>query len=324
MKIHENALSVFPDRLKKPLHKAVNIFGDIYEIRLICEGCVYLYTPCGIRFVDREGSLSTALTSAALVPRRQELEEIVERALGYSGFSREKEVAQGYITYGAGIRMGLACDGEDESMGVGKIISLCIRIPYTGKVHPTVDYRRLLDFEAGLLIAGAPASGKTTLLRGIAEYLGSGKKGKYNKVCLIDERNELYRDISSGATIDAVRGKSKAQAISHAVRVLSPEYIICDEIGSRQESESLLEGLHCGVRFICSIHAGSLGSLIRRGQFRLMFNESVFDRVAVLSSEKAGEVSRIYSYDEVAREISRSYGNFPCNSPYGDISVGNS
>ncbi len=318
MSIITSALAVLPSGLRESILKAVNISGSVYEIRLVAERSVYLRCAHGIRFVDKNGNTSLVPTRDILKPTSAELDEICDRALGYSGFSRQGEVTGGYIGYSQGIRIGIACDGEGTDMGVGKITSLCIRIPYDGSAVPDVDYPSLLSFDTGLLIAGAPSSGKTTLLRGIAAYL-SGGEGHYRRVTVIDERCELFTPCLKGECIDLIRGKDKARAISHAVRVLSPEYVICDEIGSQAEGRSLLEGLHCGVRFICSIHAGSLDSLIRRRQFRLLFSESVFDRVAVLSSERVGKISRIYSFGEVEREIRRTYGALPCNSTFGDL-----
>lgn len=319
MSIIDSVLSVFPDRLKIPLKRAASDVGTVYEIRLTYKNAVYFYCPSGIRFVSCTG-FSTAYPGVnPLVPTLSELEEITDRALGYSGFSREAELFGGYITYGEGIRIGMACDGQGRDMGTGKILSLCVRIPFAGTALPEADYELLTAFDTGLLVAGAPSSGKTTLLRGIAAYLGGGGGGKFRKVCIIDERGELFSGTCIGQTVDVIRGKNKAAAISHAVRVLSPEYVICDEIGSEAESRSLLEGLHCGVRFVCSIHAGSLEGLVRRPQFRLLFSENVFDRVAVLSQYRAGRIDAIFSYGEVLDEIGRTGDDSRGNCSDGHI-----
>ena len=43
-----------------------------------------------------------------------------------------------------------------------------------------------------LLIVGPPSSGKTTMLRDLAFQLSSGRMGKYHKICVVDERKELF------------------------------------------------------------------------------------------------------------------------------------
>lgn len=319
MSIIDCVLSVFPERLSFPIRRAHEGEKGIQEIRLVLERAVYFHGTAGIGFVSDGGCVTKYPSKNPLVPKENELEEIVQRALGYSGFMRESELFGGYISYGGGIRIGLSCDGENDFMGRGKIISLCIRIPFVKNEFTRVPFESLLRFETGLLIAGPPSSGKTTLLKALSSYLADGRDGIFRKVCIVDQRGELFSDALKGRTLDVIRGKEKAAAISHAVRVLSPQYIICDEIGSERESESLLEGLNSGVRFICSMHAPGLEGLIRRPQFRVLFRENVFDRVAVLSPFRVGEIEEIYSYDEVEREISRTCGVIRGNCADRDI-----
>ncbi len=98
--------------------------------------------------------------------------------------------------------------------------------------------------EGGLLLVGAPSSGKTTVLRDIARQLSSGSVGAIRRVAVIDERGELagvykgMRGIFLGlaARLD---GYPKAQGILQAVRSLAPDYILCDEIGSLKKIPSL-------------------------------------------------------------------------------------
>jgi stage III sporulation protein AA len=42
------------------------------------------------------------------------------------------------------------------------------------------------------------------------------------------------------------------EGIQHAVRTLSPQAVVCDEIGGLAEAESILEGIHCGAKFIAA------------------------------------------------------------------------
>ena len=319
MSIIDCVLSVFPERLSCAVKKAFLTAHGVYEIRLVGQRTVYFYGESGIRFISCDGSATKYPPKNPLVPTTEELCEITQRALGYSGFMRESELFGGYISYGGGIRIGLSCDGEGSAMGKGKITSLCVRIPYVSENLTSLVREELLGFDTGLLIAGPPASGKTTLLKGISSYLSDGLGGGFCKVCVVDQRDELFTDKLKGTTIDVIRGKDKAAAIAHAVRVMSPQYIICDEIGSERESESLLEGLNSGVRFICSMHAPGLAGLIRRPQFRRLFSGNVFDRVVVLSSLRPGEIEEIYDYGEVACEIGRTCGDIRGNSTFGDI-----
>lgn len=112
----------------------------------------------------------------------------------------------------------------------------------------------------------------------------------------------------------------KADAILHAVRLLSPRYVICDEIGGYEETKSILQGLNSGVSFIASIHAADVSSLVRRQQFKVLFGEGVFDKAVFLSSSPPGKITAQYSYEELLYEIRRSCEPLHGNSPFGALS----
>ncbi|MBQ6898054.1 MAG: Flp pilus assembly complex ATPase component TadA [Clostridia bacterium] len=318
-KLLSDVLKIMPSGLKTPLSFAFEDADGIYEVRMICGESVYLVTENGTMFLDENGNLSRFFPLNALKPTVSELSEITDRSIGYSGFFRENELKNGYITYSDGIRIGLCGDASAENRGIGKITSLNIRIPYFGKADTGTDFGKLFSFSSGLLIAGAPSSGKTTLLRGIAEWLSRGKTGEYQKVCIIDERGELTAGRSLGPCADVIKGMKKADAILHAVRLLSPRYIICDEIGGTEETKSILQGLNSGVSFIASIHAGDVSSLVRRQQFRILFSENVFDKAVFLSSSSPGKITAHYSYGELLYEIRRSYEPLHGNNAFGAV-----
>ena len=75
---------------------------------------------------------------------------------------------------------------------------------------------------------------------------------------------------------------------------MSPQYIICDEIGSEAETEAMLQSLHTGTSFIASAHAGSADELYRRPQLRLLFQSGVFHTVVMLhSGAECGAVAAV-------------------------------
>ncbi len=309
------ALRVFPDRLKTPVLSASSYVQDIYEIHLISQRAVYFFTSSGIRFVSDKGFVSLTPSDNVLVPYESELEEITDRASGFSGFLHEKELQEGYITYSGGYRIGICTSGSGEIFSQGKINSLCIRIPDSGKcIFPTDTKDVLCGIKNGLLIAGPPCSGKTTLLRYFARLLSDAGVTGYKKVAVIDERGELSRGEPLGYCTDIIGGKEKSACILHALRLTSPEYIICDEIGTVSETKAILQCLNSGVRFICTMHAGDILSLTRREQFRILFREDVFDRIIFLSDEQPGKILSVLSKEEVRDENFRACPSLLCDS----------
>ena len=105
---------------------------------------------------------------------------------------------------------------------------------------------------------GEPDSGKTTLLRSIAQALAAQDK----TVCVIDER----REICPGATVpyeqktmavDEISGLPKAMAVQMALRTLSPQFILLDELGGTEEVRALEQGMFSGAAIIATLHASS-------------------------------------------------------------------
>ena len=88
----------------------------------------------------------------------------------------------------------------------------------------------------GMLLMGEPDSGKTTLLRGIARELAKQNRA----VAVIDERREIFPSEESAALpLDILRGIPKGQAVQMALRTLSPQIILLDELGGMDELYAL-------------------------------------------------------------------------------------
>lgn len=304
---------ILPERLASALLRAFDENRDIYELRLIRDRAAFLVTPQGIRFLRDDGTLSASPGLFSLALSQDELEEIVSRAAGYSGFAHESELRRSFLTRPDGTRIGIASSCAEGGLPSG-IRSLNIRFPYCQTESAAVTAEAVLgDLSGGVLIAGPPNCGKTTLLRGCCKYLGDGGGGEYRKICVIDERGELAGEggcFDLGACTDVIAGRDKREAILTAIRLLSPQVVVCDEIGSDRESESILEGLNSGVIFLASMHAKDLRQLVRRSQFLRLFRENVFERVVIMDPCRKGAVREIHTYEEVADEIRRSGGAF--------------
>ena len=96
----------------------------------------------------------------------------------------------------------------------------------------------------GMLLVGEPDSGKTTLLRGIARELASRERA----VAVIDERREIFPSEETAALpLDILSGVPKGQAVQMALRTLSPQVILLDELGGMDELYALEQGLFSGV-----------------------------------------------------------------------------
>ncbi len=235
----------------------------IFEIRLRAGLPVSLINSCGCNFLFRGGKISRFMGAGAAVTTAEDIQAAYERLCGYSVYVHIDEINHGYISVQGGHRVGVcgrAVYSGGEISSVADISSLNIRIAH--EVSGIGD--RYLPFVGGgLLIAGAPGSGKTTVLRDIARAASvSGKR-----VAVIDSRHEIaacHNGVSSydlGPNCDILTGYTKTDGIDIAVRTLNPEIVFFDELSAVKESERIAEGFFCGTAFVCTVHTHSAEEL---------------------------------------------------------------
>ena len=122
------------------------------------------------------------------------------------------------------------------------------------------------------------------MLKDVAYQISSGRLGKYYKTTIVDERKEIINEHngreSVGLNTDVLYGFSKAYGISLAVRTLSPDYIICDEIGGKNEFDEILYAMNCGVKFIITVHAENLSDLKRKEIYKRLVADGIINKYA--------------------------------------------
>jgi stage III sporulation protein AA len=82
-----------------------------------------------------------------------------------------------------------------------------------------------------------------------------------------------------------ISGVPKHEGVFMALRALSPDVIVTDEIGKSADLEALREVTNAGVVMVTTAHAPDLASLLNRLFFRQIFDEKLFDAYVVLSAE---------------------------------------
>ena len=287
------------------------LINDLQEIRLRADRPVILVTNSGCSFLTTSGKTSLIVSSNCVYAYKNEIIDTVNKMCGYSMHSHYEDLLNGYVTLPNGARIGLvgtAVFEKDKVKGVKDFSSINIRIPRN--IVGISESIMNVAFKSGiedLLIVGAPSSGKTTLLKDIVYQLSSGRLGKYYKICVVDERKELFptdRNIKlCGPNTDILSGYPKAQGIAIAVRTLSPDVIVCDEIGQNNELDEIINGMNSGVNFILTVHASSITDLKNKYIFRKLFSCTNFNKIALLAGDNNPcTIKKIYDYNEIKHE----------------------
>ena len=272
-----HAVGCLPSWLARPLMELpIEQAERIHEIRLRT-GCELLVTMDGEPYTLRELAKTIPVEKSIISLKLNELqmEEIFYTLCGGSVHSHQNEIAFGYITLPGGCRVGIGgqfLEHPEQGVVLQKLRSLNLRIARQKNIVLPEMLRDILQKPfTGLLIVGEPDSGKTTLLRAIAHTLIQQKK----LVTVIDERGEIFpeqnRLTAQGIEpIDVISGIAKDRAVQMALRTLSPQVILLDELGGMQEVEALEQGLFSGVDFVATLHASSLEEAFRRPQVQAL------------------------------------------------------
>ncbi len=283
---------------------------EICEIRLRNEKQIMLITSEGEPlFLCRNGGVSKVFSENLVICSSEELNACFQNMCNYSVHTHQKEINDGYICLKGGHRAGIAGFGvihNGEVISVKDISSINLRI--AKQVFGVSDIlKSYFSVRAeGMLIAGKPFSGKTTLLRDLVRQLSNGTTGKMYRVLLADERGEIAamnngspgNDI--GYNCDVICGFPKSRAIEMGVRSLSPEIVVCDEIGSEAEAKSIKYALRCGAVPIATVHASNRSELLSKKNIADMIKDGVFKYVVFLESR--GKIEEIVKANEFFNE----------------------
>lgn len=228
-------------------------------------------------------------------------------------YAFEEEIRRGFITIPGGHRVGLAgqviLHGNDIKT-IKEFSGICFRVAREVKNCSQALLPQICTGYKGTavntLIISPPRCGKTTVLRDLARLLSLGDKlvGAQN-VVIVDERSEIagcYQGIPQldiGPRTDVLDSCPKAIGMMMAVRSLSPQVIITDEIGSREDLQAVNDCVNAGVAVITSIHASNLDEVKKRPLLSELLNTGVFKTVAVLSRRNGpGSVEEVIRLEQ--------------------------
>lgn len=223
----------------------------------------------------------------------------------YSIYTLEEELRKGYITVKGGHRVGLSGRVITENgrvKAIRDVTSFNIRI---AKERIGISERYIPYLYDGnwlnTLIIGPPQTGKTTLLRDFARVISSGyKQIEAKKVCIVDERSEIAGCVQGvpqhqfGERLDVLDACPKAEGMMMMIRSMSPDVLIVDEIGTKEDAVAVMEAVHAGVQLLVSVHGHHASELKNRPSLKMLFEAKVFDRFLELSRKDGpGTVQQI-------------------------------
>lgn len=286
-----SVLERLPDKVKESAE----------EIRLRAGLPVALTVGGDTVFVLENGQISFCLTRGLLKTEASELAESFKLLCKSSVYAHTEELKNGYIRLRGGNRAGV-CGTLNENGNMSDISSVNIRIAHEvrGAANDIVRAYK----PGGLLIAGPPGSGKTTILRDLIRQLASGECGKIYRIAVIDSRGEISGSFDGkcgndlGAGSDVLLMADKAAGIEMAVRTMFPDIVAFDEIGNEDELRRVSESFCSGVDIITTAHVGGISDLKRRRITAALIGSGAVASIALLPEIHGGTV-KIISAEEL-------------------------
>lgn len=292
----EEIVGIFPTKIGNLLKDRLNK-EQVYELRIKIGKPILVYSKYGESIIN-------------YISTKEDMKSIMQKVSNYSLYAYEEDIRQGFITIKGGHRIGIAGEcvmEKGEVKTIRNISSVNIRIcrEVIGCSNKVMKYITSAYKVYNTIIISPPKCGKTTILRDIARNISSGMPslgiaGK--KVAVIDERSEIgacYFGIPQsdlGIRTDVLDNCLKREGLIMAIRSLSPEVLICDEIGTKGDIEALIMAFNSGVNIITTIHGFTIEDLYKRRVLSDLLDNEILERVIILSNRNGiGTVENVYS-----------------------------
>lgn len=215
------------------------------------------------------------------------LADVFRRICDGAVYAHRDDVCGGFVSLGDGIRVGVCGHARYEGgkmVGVGDISALVFRIPTGSCSFAGELYRRWMSERGGMLICSRAGEGKTTAIRALAGLIGSGRAPL--RVVVVDERCEFEPSSYRSSQVDILSGYRRSTGIDIAIRTMSAEVLIVDEISTKEDAEALSLAIGAGVEVIATAHGDTPSKVLGRECIASLAAAGLFRSICTVKREK--------------------------------------
>ncbi len=295
--VNRSLLDALPIRLRSVLGKYLELYS-VEEIRFRVN-----------RHVQVVFSNEDVILNQYKCFSMQEAVEMLRTLCAQSVYAKETELCSGFITIANGVRVGISGQPVVENGEIAHFTNVAgfnfrIAREIVGCSEKIIPLIMSETGPVSTLIAAPPGVGKTTLLRDMARSLSDSMcYEKHTNVVIIDERNELSGSINGvpslniGERTDVITLTPKKIAVPLAIRSLSPDVIITDELSGDDDISCVCLAARCGVCMIASIHEDEDSIRNGGGRVEKLMKSGGFKKLILLSRDGSRLYGRSISFE---------------------------
>ncbi len=302
MKKEKSILQLFPSSLRGYFESVSARYDDLAEIRIRAGRPVMIHRRGEEFYLTVTGEEKLAVgncVEGALCLDSGQVDNMFSYLCQYSPYAYGEALKQGFVTVSGGHRVGVAGQvirTSDGISGIRNIRFLNIRISH--EIKGVAEAFVSLLYESGTnkihncLIIAPPGLGKTTLLRDLVRLISDGSaRHKGCQVSVVDERSEIAGCFQGepqsdvGMRTDVLDACPKAYGMEMMLRSMAPEVLAVDEIALREDVETLLLLLHCGVRVLATVHGESFEEVREKPYLKPLFETAYFKRFLIIKGK---------------------------------------